>query len=57
MRINFKALAVLGLFLIVVAFAVNGPDTWIAHVAEAAFTVVILMSLAGSYLRGATRRD
>jgi hypothetical protein len=51
MKFNLKGVAVLGLFLIVVAFAVNGPDTWIAHLAEAAATVVILLSLGGSYFR------
>lgn len=51
MKFNLKGVAVLGLFLIVVAFAVNGPDTWIAHIAEAAASVVILLSLGASYFR------
>jgi hypothetical protein len=51
MKFNLKGVALLGLVLIVVAFAVNGPDTWIAHLAEAAATVVILLSLGGSYFR------
>ena len=52
MKFNLKGMAVLGLFLIVVAFAVNGPDTWIAHLAEAAASIVILLSLGGSIFEG-----
>jgi len=51
MKFNLKGLAVFGLFLIVLVLVVNGPDTWFAHVAEAAVTVVIFLSLVGSYFR------
>jgi hypothetical protein len=53
---NLKGLAVSCLFLVFVALAVNRPDTWITHLAEAAVTVVILMSLGGLYFRSAPKR-